>query len=301
MLKARAISRIGKTVRSSEWWDYKITSIFGTGFAASFLYRIPPSELFPFFFFLLAALIPGASYVSLLNDLTDLKEDGLAGKTNRLEGKSKAYALTLIFGCLSAGLIVGFFLSKRWLTAYCLAWIIFTLYSLPPVRLKNRGVFGVAADALGTHVFPHLFAIFLLTDWYGKEIDPLWLGAAAVWSLALGLRGILWHQLKDKDNDRAAGVKTFAVKHTESFVVNTVRYILFPVEISTFLFMLFYARNKLAFVFLGVYITLDLLRRVLWSVDITLAGSSSRFKIFMEEYYGVFYAPARICDMHSNI
>lgn len=150
---------MGKTVRGSEWWDYKITSILGTVYATSFLYQIPLAALFPFFFFLLAALIPGASYVSLLNDLTDLKEDKLAGKRNRLEGKSKTYSLTLIFACLAVGLVISFFLSKTSLLLYCCAWIVFTLYSLPPIRLKKRGILGVIADALGAHVFPQVFAI----------------------------------------------------------------------------------------------------------------------------------------------
>lgn len=287
MFKVKTINHLAKTTRSPEWWDYKITSILGTVYATLYFNQFFPSG--SIFFFMLAALVPCASYVSLINDWTDLEEDKLAGKENRLEGKSRGYALALIFACLSIGLIVSFFLSKLSLILYCCAWIVFSLYSLPPFRLKKRGILGVVADASGSHLFPQLFAVSALYDWYQKDVDLNWIGAVAVWSIASGLRGILWHQLKDKSNDLAAGVGTFVQRQGESLVQNLVKRLIFPAEILAFLLMLGYTGNQLAFIFLGIYIALELSRRALWGVDIVLVGPTERFRVFMEEYYGVFY------------
>ena len=289
MFKIENTSLVSNIVRSSEWWDYKITSILGTVYATAYLFQIPLAALFPFFFFLLAALIPGASYVSLLNDLTDLEEDKLAGKQNRLEEKPRYFALILIAVCIFAGVIAAFFLSGITLVLYCCAWIVFTLYSVPPFRLKKRGFLGVLADASGSHVFPQLFAISALTDWCHKEIDWVWFCAVGIWSFALGLRGILWHQLKDRDNDKIIGIKTFIRRHDESFVLKIVRRLIFPVEISAFIFMLADTRSVPAFVFLAFYFALDLIRRYLWKIDIFLVNSSPNHKIFMDEYYNVFF------------
>ncbi len=289
MSESEKKSLVPETIRSSEWWDYKITAILGTVYATAFLYQIPLAALFPFFFFLLAAIIPGASYVSLLNDLTDLKEDKLAGKQNRLEGKPKYYAVLLISICILFGVIIGFFLSVTTLILYCCAWIIFTLYSVPPIRLKKRGILGIFADASGSHIFPQLFAVSALADWYQKDIDLVWFSAVGIWSLTLGLRGILWHQLKDRDNDEIAKIKTFIQQYTDSFILRIVRWIIFPVEISAFIFMLAYTRSISAFLFLALYLVLDLIRYYLWNIDIFLASSSSNYRLFMDEYYNLFF------------
>lgn len=189
MTKTGRINLTIAPLRASEWWESKFAPLFGTIYATSWLFQIPFINLFPVLAFLLIALLPGASFVSLINDLTDLEEDKLAGKNNRLEGKSKKYALTLIFVCLILGVIVSFFISKTSFTLYLAAWMVFTCYSVSPIRLKHRGVWGALADTLGANVFPQLFAVSVLTEWFGKDFDFWWFGLVGIWSFLLGLRG----------------------------------------------------------------------------------------------------------------
>jgi 1,4-dihydroxy-2-naphthoate octaprenyltransferase len=89
-------------------------------------------------------------------------------------------------------------------------------YSLPPVRLKQRGLGGVLADALYAHALPLAFAgatMQAVGDTLPGGQPPealLWLTGLS-WSLCLGLRNILTHQLADAANDRRSGTRTFVV------------------------------------------------------------------------------------------
>jgi hypothetical protein len=87
------------------------------------------------------------------------------------------------------------------------------LYSIPPIRLKERGILGAMMDALGAHVVPTL--LFGISMAAVSERPPGWrmtafLLAAACWALMTGLRGIIVHQVRDRESDLAAGVRTFA-------------------------------------------------------------------------------------------
>ena len=81
--------------RSSEWWEPKITLMIGLGLMVCYPYFGDMSlGIVGFLFQLILALVAGAVYVSLINDYTDLEEDQLAGKPNRLQKISPFSAYT---------------------------------------------------------------------------------------------------------------------------------------------------------------------------------------------------------------
>ena len=121
---------VAKLVRISEWWEYKFTPIIGTVFATAVILNPPFPLLLEFIFVLILALIPGAAYVSILNDLTDIEDDKKAGKANNFIYNSTAKGYAFLGVCLLAGLIVCSFLGKYSLIFYLCAWVIFTLYSI---------------------------------------------------------------------------------------------------------------------------------------------------------------------------
>src|SRR5690349_9955647 len=159
---------------------------------------------------LLLAIIPAAIYASLINDVTDLAGDLRAGKRNSLAGRSRSFVATLV----AIVIAVGFFFAWLWrddaalLWCYLATWLAFSLYSLPPLRLKERGAAGVLCDAAGEHLFPALVAVLLACRGAQRAVNGSWIAAVAVWALAFGLRGIVWHQLTDIANDRAADFRT---------------------------------------------------------------------------------------------
>lgn len=289
MTRTSKISFTVKPLRTSEWWESKFGPLFGTIYASCILFQISFINLFPFLAFVLIALLPGASFVSLINDLTDLEEDKLAGKANRQEGRSKKYAISLIFICLVIGLIVSFFLSKISFSLYLGAWVVYSLYSLPPIRLKHRGIWGVLADTLGANVFPQLFTVSVLIEWYEKDFDILWFCLVGGWSFFLGLRGIISHQLTDKKNDQQAGVKTFVQNYENAFFRRIVFLLIFPFEIIVFVLMIYYTHNLWGFVFLALYALLTVAIHFVWEIKFVLSCLSEKERLLMNEFYFIFY------------
>jgi 4-hydroxybenzoate polyprenyltransferase len=282
---------ISRTVRAGEWWEFKLSPLFATIYATAFLLKISILSLWPLLLLALAALVPGAAYVSVINDLTDLKDDVASGKANRLVGRSGAFITATLACCILPGIAVAIYWrgDPLLLSLYLAAWAAFTLYSVPPVRLKKRGVFGLLADASGAHLFPTLLVVGLVYRWSGEPVNLVWFVAAAAWSLSLGLRGNLWHQLGDMHNDERAGLHTFARRHKITLLHRLGNFVIFPCEAAAFAVMLVRGGSRTAFVFLCLYALLEWSRRAKWKMSLIVVVPKDRSSILMLEYYEVFY------------
>lgn len=240
---------------------------------------------------ILLALVPGAAYVSVINDLTDRADDLAAGKPNRLAGRSRGLAALLVCVPVAAGLVF----AVLWrhdvllLPLYLAAWLAFSLYSLPPFRWKTRGILGVIADASGAHLFPTLVAVVLTYREAARPVDAAWLSAVAVWSFAYGLRGILWHQLSDRENDRAAAVRTFAQRHPPQVVARIGTFVVFPVELIALAVLFLRMRSLVPPAFLAAYAILVAGRMRLWGMNVVVVEPRPRFLIALHEYYDVHF------------
>jgi len=177
---------IFKTVRAAEWWEFKLAPVLAIIYATAFLLKLSIISLWPLLLLVLVALAACAAYVSVINDVADFDDDMASGKANRLVGKSSAFVATVLASCIIPGIAVAFYLRREPLliSLYLASWTAFTLYSLSPIRLKNRGGWGVLADASGAHLFPTLLAIALVYRWSLKPFDAVWFVSAGVWSLS---------------------------------------------------------------------------------------------------------------------
>ena len=277
--------------RAGEWWEHKLVPIIMMFYATGLMLEASLARLWPSLLILLFALVPGAAYVSVINDFTDRAEDLIAGKANRLAGRSRGAIIAFIGIPVALGLLF----VAQWhndpllLLFYIAAWLSFSLYSLPPFRLKVRGLAGVFADAAGAHLFPTLLAVVLAFRSMGRSVDPYWLGTVAIWALAYGLRGILWHQLNDLENDRIARVPTFAQRHPPRTVAALAKFIILPVELSGFSALLWQVGSPLPGIALALYAAM-IAAQVHWlAMHATIVGTPPRFLIVMREYYGVFF------------
>jgi 4-hydroxybenzoate polyprenyltransferase len=265
--------------------------MFAAIYATALLLQSSVLSLWPVMVLSLVALVPAAAYVSVINDLTDLKDDLASGKNNRLFGKSRAFIIVTLACCIFPGLLVAI----HWhndallLTLYLATWTAFSLYSIPPVRLKNRGIWGVLADASGAHLFPTLLVVSLVFRWSGKPIDRTWFIAIAVWSLSYGLRGILWHQLSDLNNDEKIGLGTFALRHNVTLLRRLGNFIVFPAELAALAVILLRVDSRFAIGFLFAYSLLEYLRMKQWGINLVIVAPKGRYSIVMHEYYGVFF------------
>jgi 4-hydroxybenzoate polyprenyltransferase len=288
MISTDKIVAILKSVRTTDWWESKFGALFAVIYATAILISISFYELFAVIGFLLLALIPGACFVSIINDLTDIEADKLVGKKNFFSQKSDQFGYFLIIICLLIGTTVCLFLSKVSLFLYLAAWLIFTSYSIPPIRLKNRGVLGVLADALGAYLFPQLFVIAVLSDWFDKDINFVWFTAVGIWSFCLGLRGILSHQLTDRKNDAKAKIKTFIQKYQNQTIKNLVAWLIFPLELIGLIAMFWLSQNHFALISLAIYSILTILGYYYAGIKFSVVNTSKSNRLLMNEYYCIF-------------
>lgn len=237
----------------------------------------------------LLSLVPGAVYVSVINDFADRRDDLAAGKPNRLDRLSALFASLAI----GAGVIASYFWrhDALLLSAYLAAWLAFSLYSLPPFRFKNRGLAGVVCDASGAHVFPTLVAVILAFRGAGRPIDIVWLASVGAWAFGSGLRGILWHQLTDLENDWRAGVRTFAALHPKAAIAAGT-YLAFPIELLGLGAMFMRIRSIWPLAFLAVYAVITALRVWHLRMKAVIVAPRPRYLIVLNEYYEIYLAPS---------
>jgi 4-hydroxybenzoate polyprenyltransferase len=284
----RVIERpLADTVRAGEWWEFKLAPIFAAFYATALTLQLPVSSLWRTALTILLALVPGAAYVSVINDLTDRDEDLEAGKPNRLAGRSRGYAAVLIAITVAAGLVFCFLWRRDTLllSLYLAAWLAFSLYSLPPFRWKTRGILGVLCDASGAHLFPTLVAVVLTFRHADRPVNAVWLLTVAAWAFATGIRGILLHQLEDLEADRHAGVRTFAQRHPPAVTARLGTFITFPIEIAALAAMLWQLRSAWPLAALAGYVLLAVLRVVRWRKNTVIVMPKPRSMILLHEYY----------------
>ena len=283
-------AKLSQTVRAVDWWEFKLSPIFATAYATALVLGVPVHSLWPVLLLALAALVPGAAYVSVINDLTDMGEDLASGKANRLVGRSGAYVAALLACCVVPGIVVAVYWrgDPLLLSLYLAAWAAFTLYSVPPVRLKSRGAAGLVADASGAHLFPTLVAVVLVFRHVGAPLDAAWLAPVAAWSLALGLRGNLWHQLSDLHNDEKVGLRTFARRHKITRLRGLGNFVIFPAEAAGLALMLWRAGGWALPAALAFYALLEWSRRAMWRTGVVVVFPRERSSFLLLEYYEVY-------------
>lgn len=287
-----AIKTISKLARVQEWWEYKLPSVLAIGYATATFGDIPLIEIGPWLIFVLISIIIGATYVSTINDITDIQEDIDSGKSNRMAKIPQKYRWIIPAICILLGLffIYTYLPDKISAYIYVLPWISFSLYSFKPFRLKQRGIWGLFADASGAHLFIGLLMVSSVSYFSVQVIDIVWLSLVGFWSLCFGLRGILWHQYVDRENDLKVHSKTFATRMApEQFKKH--EKVLLGIELFAFGGMLLKISLWLLFIFLILYFILMTLRYKIMGYKpvIVINPKNSPLQILMLDFYQVFF------------
>jgi 4-hydroxybenzoate polyprenyltransferase len=183
--------------------------------------------------------VAGIGY--LTNDLGDRKKDAIIQKENATSELS-VWSICFLF------MVFGLFMLAPWVYLpfnkisaglLVLQIALFVMYAFPPFRFKEKGLLGVVTDALYAHVNPAVLAgytFFQLTSTPWSTF--VWfIGLLSAWQLVLGLRNILFHQLKDVTNDLNSNTKTFVTFYGEKETSVLCKFILLPLE--TILFVVF--------------------------------------------------------------
>ncbi|PBQ30978.1 hypothetical protein CNR22_04065 [Sphingobacteriaceae bacterium] len=230
-------------------------------------YKAPLLMCMPYFVFLLGTgtqevFVPVAASVFIIigvagigyltNDLGDRQKDKLIGKENATANLGVMSVVFLILLFLLLAISPWFFLPMNSTSVFLLLlqFILFYAYAFPPLRLKERGIWGVLADSGYAHVNPSLLAAYTFYLYTNKTAADfyLFMGLVGSWQLVSGIRNILFHQVKDHDKDLQSGTETYVtnigVKRTEALLKN----ILLPVETILFVgFAVFISRSLIFF------------------------------------------------------
>ncbi|MDT0690317.1 UbiA family prenyltransferase [Salegentibacter sp. F188] len=240
--------------------------------------------------FILLSLIPGGIFVSILNDITDIKMDTLAGKSNGMKNFSKTQRGIFLILPLLATFIFLWFMKAAPIAmiSYFLCILSFTLYSVKPFRLKERGIWGIFADALGSQVFTTLYATFLILENSNVNIPTVEIILITLWSACFGIRGILWHQFHDLENDIKSGIPTIAQSFSSRKTAIT-GFLIMATEIIALAGIILISGQYWCFVALLLYFSYIVDRRIRFYTEIIpFKYTRKDYCIFMNECYQIF-------------
>lgn len=280
-----------RIVRAEQWWSYKLAPILAVFYASLLREGAAIAAVAVDAAILLFALVAGAAWVSLSNDLADRDDDRAAAKPNRLEGKSPVTIAVLLALPLAGGATVAWLWREDplLLLAYGAAWLAFALYSLPPFRLKAHGIPGVIADAAGSQALPSLVAALAASHALGRAPDLLWCLVVTLWAGAWGVRGIVWHQLLDRAADEASATGTFVRRHGVRRARALVRLVTFPVELAALLALLWMIPGRASMFALALYALLTVARMERFQLRAALADPVERYLLLLGDFYAVFW------------
>ena len=221
-------------LRGNDWWFYKIPPLLAIAYAQILIQDTPPQQSIVTLLSLLISMFFVAAYGHVVNDIFDIEIDSQAGKQNRMASLSKGQRTLLSLSLAILGVIPWLFIGFNSTSAILLASIytLLTIYPAPPLRLKERYIWGVVADAATVHAIPTLlvatvFSSLIATSESGSHFLAI---VATVWGFGCGIRGILLHQIWDRDNDLKSGIKTLATKFGVESLRFWINYIVFPLE-----------------------------------------------------------------------
>ena len=283
--------KVAGVLRAGDWWEHKVPCFLGVAYAFAYHEQLSFPVFWPLILTIIVAAISCAGYVSVINDLTDLELDARVGKPNKMLGRSAWFRAGALGFCLLLGTCAGWLMRgcPVALVIFALDWLVFTLYSVPPFRLKCRGGWGVLADALGGQFLPTLLMAVLIAESTHHELEWFLAVPLVLWGLAFGLRGILGHQLRDREADRAAKIKTMVTRRGDTFISRLVVWVIYPVEAFAFLWLLVVFNAPLTWPLLALCLLIEL-RRGKWEhLRATWRAPAPDYWLPLIDYYMVYF------------
>ena len=217
-----------RAIRFSEWGSTKLFECIMVLFLADQerVGYLHPADLAPALGFV-------GSYLAIgyfVNDLSDLSADRKVGKDREIHHMTQRGKLVLGLVLCGINILSLYFMRQQhallFLAGVISSYLAMLGYSLPPLRLKERGLLGVITAAAAQRTLPA--AVLASTIETIPFSVPLYLALLTV----NGLRWILIHQTLDLENDGAAGINTYAIQKSARKLRSLMTYIIFPSEVA---------------------------------------------------------------------
>jgi hypothetical protein len=227
-----------KKLRLSNPWKFKVPFLISILY---FVYLISTTTkenpILTFFASLLVIIgISGLGY--LTNDIGDRKKDAIISKENATSNLSDKNLLILFFCFFCLTLLPWFYLFFNYISLILLSLEIslFFVYAFPPFRFKEKGILGLVTDALYAHTIPALLATFTFYKMNSvAKSDIVYFTITLIaWQFILGIRNIIFHQLKDYENDINSNTKTFVTNYGVKKSTFLIKKMLLPFEFILF-------------------------------------------------------------------
>ena len=203
----KSLKNLIKLIRVFEWVDkLQLNSI------AAFILIIylphPEQYLFQIIILVVYMIFLGC-YGYVINSYGDREYDAKVGKhPEALYFSERQIRAMLTFFAIPSLAIPLYFPDIRIRILGMVTFLLVTFYSLKPIRLKERGVFGIIAAALTQRALPFLLFVFLI-PFHDLIVAYFLLG----WLSVIGIAVIMTHQFFDFENDVKAGAITWATEH----------------------------------------------------------------------------------------
>ncbi|MCS6935756.1 MAG: hypothetical protein NZM35_11520, partial [Chitinophagales bacterium] len=149
-----------------------------------------------------------------INDWGDLRADCLSGKHNLLSGLPDAWLPALMPGIIAVNLLIGLTLSNKIiLLCVIVQTLLNVLYSLHPMRLKERGLAAAVVTGLHERALPYfiiLLHIGVFKKWVFFSVCYIF------WGFVWEIRNFLKGQSEDAQADALAGVRSIALTYGQT-------------------------------------------------------------------------------------
>jgi len=197
--------------RAEDWWVGKASLLVGLVYLFSIHFSISFDTFWWYAFLSLSTIIGFASFGYLVNDYFDQEKDAKVGKKNFLLGKP---AYLKVAYCLIALVILfapWYFLPHNSVTyaLISLQLICYFMYSVPPLRLKERGFVGLMIDSLYAHAIPSMLAAYTYMLIAKQKPSLIFFTLLFCWQSCVGIRNVLLHQINDLESDKESNTNTF--------------------------------------------------------------------------------------------
>lgn len=269
------MNKLKRTLKTHKWWDSKLALMMALVYYQLFLARVAPplgSVLLAIALFVVASIGIGG-FGHLLNDLYDVEQDNRTGASN-LIGKHQPGRTAIRFGIV---------LLLSWLPwialptnasiwfLLVLEYALFLAYSIPPVRLKDRGFLGAVADAMYAYTIPLTCSLLVFARLAHVAAQVWFVALMIAWTLLIGLRGILTHQLEDVSRDQLSSTKTFVTIHGWQKTFALLERVLLPLEAIAFAMFLVALSRSIPWLAIGfaVYLCVSVVKQTnggIWHV-----------------------------------
>lgn len=192
-------------------------------------------------------------YGFLINDFFDQSYDITAGKKRAVQELPKIIFVGIIISVVFISALHLLYLKKSsYIVIYVFSYILATLYSIPMIRFKEKGLVGIIINALIEKMLPVL-AIFVFFNHFGMDTFVF-----LITSFLLQVVDITTHQIHDYENDIKTGIRTFVVDIGIDKALKIFRSLVLPFSLLFIIFLSFLIIIKVPYAIFIVAIVLTI-------------------------------------------